>query len=52
MEKYDTLSFLYVLDSSSTVERDQQDWRVLDLMFMNTLEELEGGYITAFVYDC
>jgi len=52
MEKFDTLNFLYVYDSKTTVERDQQDWRVLDLMFFNTLEELEGGYATAFVYDC
>lgn len=21
-------------------------------MFLNTIEELEGGYVTAFVYDC
>lgn len=52
MESFDTLNFLYVYDSKTTVERDGQDWRVLDLMFFNTLQELEGGYATAFAYDC
>ena len=37
LESFDTLNFLYVYDSKTTVERDQQDWRVLDLMFLNTL---------------
>ena len=52
MAKYDTLNFMYVYDSTTTLERDKQDWRVLDLMFYNTIVELEGGYVNAFVYDC
>lgn len=52
MDNVDTLQLIYVMDSSSTVERDNQDWRVLDLMFMNNLTELEGGYVTTYAYDC
>lgn len=52
MAKQDTLNFLYVYDSATSVERDKQDWRVLDLMFYNSIVELEGGYVNAFVYDC
>jgi hypothetical protein len=40
MHTVDTLQLVYVLDSTSTIERDKQDWRVLDLMFINNLEEL------------
>lgn len=52
MEKDDTLKFLYVYDSKTTTDRDGQDWRVLDLMFYNTITELEGGYVTTYAYDC
>lgn len=52
MQQTDTLKFLYVYDSKTSIERDQQDWRVLDLMFVQTIQELEGGYVTAFAYDC
>lgn len=52
MNANDTLQLVYVLDSMSTTERDNQDWRVLDLMFINNLVELEGGYVTTYAYDC
>ena len=52
MHTVDTLQLVYVLDSASTIERDKQDWRVLDLMFINNLEELQGGYVTTYAYDC
>ena len=52
IEASDRLSLVYIFHSEIDTDSQGQNWRILDLMFLKVLEELNGGYVTTYAIDC
>ena len=52
IEASDKLTMFYVCHTGLEPEQQQQNWAILDNMIAMVLEQLEGGYLETYVYDC